>query len=290
MPSLTPRVDLREAPRAGCASTELVREGRLGTTSIGSKSGSEGWSLRLDKCRFDGLSAFDPDTGEFVPSFDLHCKNARCARCARAYVGRTYALARLALDEVDRARLVTFTLASKTDSDSWTYDDWREAKKYQRKFLRRKGYLWESLYVVERGELNDRQHCHDVQHGSFTPKEVLTESWIHGSTDIRSAAGAAAQYLSKNALPYLAKNASAAGSDEQLVAHMRLNGGRAEHHTRGFFAGRSRESFSRTLEPVPGAYLLRHFDAESGGDIGRSEVQRLRTVGAGQALRPALGR
>lgn len=237
------------------------------------------WSLR-SYCPLDHLSAFDPQTGEFVPGFDPRCKNPRCYRCARAYVGRTFALARLALDHVDRSRLVTFTLASQTDADSWTWADWQEARKVQRRNLRRKGLAYESLSVVEEGSDNGRPHMHDVQHGSFIPKDVLSASWPHGMTNIKSAASAGASYLSKSALPYLAKNASAEGSDDALVDHMNLNGGRAEHHTRGFYAGMSREAFARTLDPMPGAYLLRYLDSRHGGDLSRGDVSELRRVGA----------
>lgn len=291
MPSVTPRSDdLHDLPegasqdahsdhRAAQPPTGLVREGR-------SRTEPDGWSLRAETCPFDGLGAFDPNTGEFVPAFDLRCKNPRCPRCARSYIGRTFALARLALDQVDRARLVTFTLASSTDADSWTWDDWREARRAQRQNLRRQGYDYQALYVLERGSDTGRQHMHDVQHGSFIPKDVLSASWPYGSTNIKGAAGAAAGYLSKNALPYLAKNTSAEGSDEELVAHMRLNGGRAEHHTVKFFAGMGRDRFARTLDPVPGSYLLRHFDRESGNDLGRSDIQRIRQIGSRTPTKP----
>lgn len=241
------------------APTGLVLEGRLQTEPEG-----VGWSLRDDSCPLDGAVSVDWTTGEVV--WRPTCKNARCARCSRQVSAQTFALARRALgssgrafDEVvpglpverlrspDRVRFITLTLAP----EGWA--ETRQAVNVWLQALRRQGYAMHVLWVVERGSDTGMKHVHVIQWGDYIPKEVVSASWPYGSTKIE-AARAAANYLAKGVVKYVGKGLD--GDRESIEAHMNLNGGRAAHWSREFFAGESREGF-RQRNPLPGVYFVR---------------------------------
>lgn len=123
-------------------------------------------------------------------------------------------------------------------------------------YLRRQGIRVQWLWVVEEGEQNGMKHVHAVQWGpERIPWEDLLSWWGH-RVQIE-AASAAMGYLGKNVVRYLGKGLDGEGAD--IEAHMNLNGGRAAHWSRGFFAGMSREAFARA-HPLPGVYFLdRHY-------------------------------
>ncbi len=220
-----------------------------------------GWSLRDDPCPLDGRLSFDRTTGEEVP-WRPTCKNARCARCSRQVSAQTFALARRAvednsfetvpglpinrLEQPDRLRFITLTQAP----EGW--EATRQAVRTWLQNLRRQGYVMHVLWVVEKGSETGMKHIHVIQWGSFIPKEVLSESWPYGSTQIE-AARAATEYLAKGVLRYVAKGID--GDRADIEAHMNINGGRAAHWSTGFFAGEGRNAF-RERNPLPGIYFV----------------------------------
>lgn len=218
-----------------------------------------GWSLRDDECPLDGALSFDRTTGEVV--WRPTCKNARCRRCSRQVSAQTFALARRALEDdrevvpglpvakrmhPDRVRFITLTRAP----EGW--QETREAVKVWLRHLRREGYSMHVLWVVEKGSDTGMKHVHAIQWGDYIPKEVLSASWPHGSTQIE-AARAAMDYLAKGVLRYVAKGID--GDPDSIEEHMNLNGGRAAHWSREFFAGESRDAF-RKRNPLPGVYFV----------------------------------
>lgn len=228
-----------EGAPPGAPSTELVLEGRLQTAPNG-----VGWTLRDDECPLEGAISLDRTTGEIV--WRPTCKSARCRRCSRQVSAQTFALARRALEPVKNVRFITLTLAPQ---------DWQELRQavwtWQQR-LRRAGYTMHTLWVVEEGSKHGMKHVHVVQWGSYIPKEVLTASWPYGATFIE-AARAATDYLSKGVLRYVAKGID--GDAASIEAHHNLNGGRAAHWSREFFAGQSREGY-RKSNPLPGIYFV----------------------------------
>jgi hypothetical protein len=203
-----------------------------------------GWSLRDDECPLEGAVAFDRTTGEVA--WRPTCKNARCRRCSRQVSAQTFALARRALEPVEHVRFITLTQAP----EGW--DAARQAMKVWLLDLRRQGKKMHVLWVVERGDETGMKHVHAVQWGSFVPKEMLSESWPHGHTQIEGAR-AATNYLAKGVVRYVAKNLD--GDAESIEAHMNLNGGRAAHWSREFFAGQGRNAY-RESNPLPGIYFV----------------------------------
>lgn len=203
-----------------------------------------GWSLRDDECPHEGSLAFDRTTGEVA--WRPTCKNARCRRCSRQVSAQTFALARRALEEVDRTRFITLTQAP----EGW--EPTRQAVRTWLQHLRREGYAMNVLWVVEKGDQGGMKHVHAVQWGDYVPKAVLDESWPHGFNEIEGAK-AATNYLAKGVVRYVAKNLD--GDGESIEAHMNLNGGRAAHWSRSFFAGMGRNAY-RKENPMPGIYFV----------------------------------
>lgn len=261
MPSLTRGDDLEEVPAPGVSlppssapATGLVLEGRLDTDPDG-----VGWSLRDDECPLEGALSFDRTTG--AVAWRPTCKNARCHRCSRQVSAQTFALARRALEDErevvpglpvsrlarpDRVRFITLTRAP----EGW--EATRQAVRTWLQHLRRAGYTMHVLWVVEKGSETGMKHIHAIQWGDFIPKAELSSSWPYGSTQIE-AARAASDYLAKGVLRYVAKGID--GDRQAIEDHMNLNGGRAAHWSREFFAGESREAF-RERNPLPGIYFV----------------------------------
>jgi hypothetical protein len=119
-------------------------------------------------------------------------------------------------------------------------------------YLKRAGIAQETLWVVEKGSQTGMKHVHVIQHGRFVPKDLLSASWRYGSTQIEGAREAVG-YLAKGVIRYVAKGID--GGDGELEDHMNLNGGRAAHWSRGFFAGMSRAAY-RQANPLPGIYFV----------------------------------
>lgn len=223
----------------GAGPTGLVLEGRMGTDPDG-----VGWSLRDDECPLNGAVAFDRTTGEIA--WRPTCKNARCRRCSRQVSAQTFALARRALADVDRVRFITLTRAPA----GW--EATRLAMHTWVQHLRRAGYSMHVLWVVEKGSETGMKHVHAVQWGDYIPKEVLSASWPHGFTQIEGARSAV-DYLAKGVIRYVAKGLD--GDGESIEDHMNLNGGRAAHWSRRFFAGQGRNAY-RAANPLPGIYFV----------------------------------
>lgn len=227
----------------GAAPTGLVLEGRLEP-----EPDEKIWTLRSDECPLDEAYSIDRTNGEIV--FRPTCKNARCPRCSRQVSARTFALARRLADihaaDSTWVRFITLTQAP----EGW--DETRHAMKMWLKNLRRLGYEMHVLWVVERGSETGMKHVHVIQWGSFLPISVLEASWPHGSTQIAAARSAAADYLSKGVIKYVAKELD--GDGQAIEAHMNLNGGRAAHWSREFFLGVGRDDFGKAF-PIPGHYF-----------------------------------
>jgi hypothetical protein len=227
---------------AGGVAPFLVLEGGLDTWE------KEPWTLRDDECPLAGYSSVDRTTGEIA--WSATCGSARCYRCSRMVSARSFALARRAMTEVDskHVRFLTLTLAP---------EDWQDVRKRMKdlvQFLRRdRGIRVNWLWVVEEGDLGGMKHIHAVQWGDFIPWRDLLGWW--GARVQIEASSAAVGYLGKNVIRYLGKNLD--GDREGIEDHMNLNGGRAAHWTRGFFAGLGREDFARQ-HPLPGIYFLQN--------------------------------
>jgi hypothetical protein len=203
-----------------------------------------GWTLREDECPLDGALAIDRTTGEVA--WRPTCKNARCRRCSRQVSAQSFALARRALDGMEHVRFITLTRAP----EGW--EQTRQAVRTWLQHLRREGYAMHVLWVVEKGSETGMKHVHAVQWGDYVPKDVLSASWPHGSTQIQGAR-AATDYLAKGVVRYVAKGLDE--GEETLVEHMNLNGGRAAHWSREFFAGMGRNAY-RSANPMPGIYFV----------------------------------
>lgn len=206
----------------------------------------EPWTLREDACPLEGYAAVDWTTGEVA--WSATCGSARCYRCSRMVSARSFALARRAIEEMNPryVRFLTLTLAP---------EEWQDVRLRMHnlvQYLRRQGIRVKWLWVVEVGA-GGMKHVHAVQWGDFIPWEQLLSWW--GARVQIEASKAAVGYLGKNVIRYLGKGLD--GDREAIEDHMNLNGGRAAHWSRGFFAGMGRDEFARA-HPLPGIYFLRN--------------------------------
>lgn len=219
----------------------LVLEGRLEQSADGRR-----WTLKEDPCPLAGYSAVERNTGEIA--WSSTCNSARCARCSRMVSARSFALARVALAEMDprHLRYITLTLAP----DDW--DELRQRMKDLARFLRARDIRVKWLWVVEKGSLTGMKHVHAVQWGDFIPWQDLL-GWWGARVEIKAGQKAALGYLSKNVVRYLGKGLD--GDGESIERHMNLNGGRAAHWSRGFYNGMGRDEFAQA-HPMPGIYFL----------------------------------
>ena len=147
---------------------------------------------------------------------------------------------------VDRRRLVTLTALPTNDGRL----DWQRARGQVRELLyrvRREYPGFEMGWAIEQNPRATGFHAHGVQHGPYVPQAVLQERWGGRIVDIRALRRPAdGVYAVKDAVRvagYTVKNGteSFAGLDE----HLRINGHRAAHFTRGFLHGlTSREALA----------------------------------------------
>lgn len=147
----------------------------------------------------------------------------------------------------DRTRLVTLTLLPTTDDGDL---DWQRARWQVRNLVRsvRSDYPgWEMAWAVERNPKGTGFHAHGVQHGPYVPQGYLQERWGGRRVDIRAIrrpeAGVYAMKAAVRVCGYTVKKGTE--NFDGLTEHLRINGHRAAHFTRGFLHGKtSREALA----------------------------------------------
>lgn len=232
----------------GAGAPFLVLEGRLqADEGAPEEAPRNAWTLRDDPCPLEGFAAVDWSTGEVA--WSATCGSARCYRCSRMVSARSFALARRAVEEMSpkHVRFITLTLAP---------EEWQDVRRRMQmlvEHLRRRGIRVKWLWVVEEGSQTGMKHIHAVQWGDFIPWQDLLTWW--GARVQIEASKAAVGYLGKNVIRYLGKGLD--GDRQAIEGHMNLNGGRAAHWSRGFFAGMGRDEFARA-HPLPGIFFLRN--------------------------------
>lgn len=179
--------------------------------------------------------------------FPASCDRYMCEVCGPRKARSKAALMTWAARQARRRRMVTLThLPTTADGEL----DWQRARQQVRDWLRRvrADYpAFEMAWAVERNPAGTGFHAHGVQHGQYVPQGVLQERWGGRIVDIRAmrqpAAGVYAVKEAVRVAGYVMKNGaeSFAGLDE----HLRINGHRAAHFTRGFLHGlTSREALA----------------------------------------------
>ncbi len=193
-------------------------------------------------------------TGEVVPAA---CKASFCGFCGprNAYkVG-------LAIGLADPERHGRFSLVG----DSWEVVRGRMARvKHGLGVL---GYRFEWVWTVEANPRGTGHHAHFWQHGDYVPqpalqgvaaREGMGYPWIgrfQANRPSDGAQGPSAVTYGMKGVGYGLKGAAAVSG---LPEHLRLNGGRLQHHSRGFF--RQGEEQLTKVEAVDRAVRLVHGD------------------------------
>lgn len=165
-----------------------------------------------------GLRYVDGWTGEAIYE---RCGKASCAICCLINVKqRARAIRRSKPD-----RLVTFTLAGE-DGVSARENITRVVRK-----VRGRGYCWQHALSVEPNHEDTGLHVHAWVRGDAVPLDVLNTICAEigmGHADILPLSFA-------GPMVYGMKRAQ---DDTTRASHLRLNGGRLGHHTRGFYLDR----------------------------------------------------
>ncbi len=182
---------------------------------------SEGDSERCERVNFDLLNL---DTGLRVSG---RCDVYRCGYCGPRKTLRY----QQAAASVNPARRVGLSLVP---------ERFTHARKQLNDLairLRKKGYEWEWFWAIERNPEGTGYHLGAVQKGSYVPQRELERMWggripyIDAVKDGRG--GGATAYVTKGATHYVTKGGL--GGPEGYYEHLRLNGGRGAHWSRGYF-------------------------------------------------------
>lgn len=209
--------------------TSLVSYGDRAQTVAGTAGAENGARERVSSPCRPGWWFVSESTGAMVPA---RCGAHGCSHCAPINARITAAAVALASPE----RFFTLTKVGPT---------WRDTRRQMHAFtqaLRRRGIRWQHVYSVETNPKGTGHHLHGYQHGQYVPQadlSTLAESAGMGfRVDIRQAKFGDGSYPFKAA--YGAIYGMKATKDpnqraDVLYGFLEANGGRLEHHTRGFF-------------------------------------------------------
>lgn len=131
-------------------------------------------------------------------------------------------------------------------------EGWQATRQRVRRLTMRlnaEGYTCQWAWTVERGSNTGMKHVHLLQHGDYIPQRLLQDRWGH-RVDIRKIRSAkiAANYASKEAM--LVVGYSMKGTQQALLHHLDLNGGRAHHMSRNYLRGHRTRDVERMLWPM----------------------------------------
>jgi hypothetical protein len=139
-----------------------------------------------------------------------------------------------------------------TPPELWSMEFQRLRQKmrdYRRIMAKRHG-SYEHAWTAERGPKNGMLHVNVLQKGTFIPQAEAQKTWggiVHVQRIRRR--GGIERYALKEALRvtgYGVKNATA--SEETLYEHLRLNGGRLVHLSRGYLGGQTMGDVRKRLQ------------------------------------------
>lgn len=135
--------------------------------------------------------------------------------------------------QAERVRLVTLTLLP---------DEWQKARGQVRDLVRRLRKKWslEWAWAIEPNPAGTGHHAHAIQWGDYLPQDELQDMWGGRICHITAVRKSANGYIRKCAMVagYVTKDA------EQ---HLKANGGRPVHMTRGYLHGKTSRQVSQLL-------------------------------------------
>jgi len=124
-------------------------------------------------------------------------------------------------------------------------------------------YRCEWAWAVEVNPKRTGQHLHAIQHGDFLPQRHLQELWGGRICHITR--------VKKTATGYLTKVAQVCGYlTKEFDKHLKVNGGRAIHLSRGFLHGFT----SREVQQVLSSDRQWHLEIGSLQEISNAQTQQ----------------
>lgn len=115
-----------------------------------------------------------------------------------------------------------------------------------RRRIRKYGYDWADMFIVEQNPKQTGFHAHMLQHGDYVPQDHLQQMCggrIPYIARMRSGSATGYTFKGTGGMSYSFKGAASA---EGLAQHLELNGGRLAHWSRNFFRNENGESMSKT--------------------------------------------
>nr|CRY94709.1 hypothetical protein [uncultured prokaryote] len=163
--------------------------------------------------------------------FPASCESYKCPRCGIVKARQIAAAMAWAINEADRGRFITLTLAPEGKTQRL------QKMKDLTRWAKAQGYSYQQAWTTEAGSQNGMVHVHALQWGDFVPQAALQQRW-GARVDIRAVRdtpGAVSSYMTKGAGAvgsYMTK-----GAAEDYGKWRDLNFGRPVRWSRGFFHG-----------------------------------------------------
>lgn len=287
-----------ELPRA-LATEEAIREGAPSETDENPATdeklralflGSLGTNVTTD--RVEKLKATHPcgaSGGWFVSretqrQWPARCKKLTCDYC----LPREAAIRQLILSESMPDTMWSQTMAADAkDPDPWSVVHYRMSLFFH--YYRRKAPMREMSYVVEMNPQRTGYHVHALCHGPHWKIDVLQDAQrkanlgLHGNQwqEIGKSHDAAGYGLKGfSAAGYGLKGYTAQGARQEAL---RINGGRLEHHTKGFIRVDGKPA---TLAKARAAVMLKKYGPRTTDAIWMAEPQYATWFSATEGMTP----
>jgi len=172
---------------------------------------------------------------ESSPRTPLRCGSYRCGICGADKVRERVRLMAWAFSQVDWIRHWTLTLVP---------PEWQRARMQIRDLLRRlrKRYSMEAAWAIERNPKETGYHAHMMTWGVYVPHAEMMTLWGGRICYVTPIQISETNYVAKcmEVAGYTTKNGD-------RFEHLRLNGGRAVHMSRGFLHGWTSRQVLKTM-------------------------------------------
>ena len=218
------------------------------------------------------------DTSKIIPA---GCMSYACDHCRGAKIEQRTRLAVWSAAQSDWIRAIRLSLVP---------ESWDQCRMQLRDFTRRvrRTYAFEACWAREENPRKTGYHVHMITWGESMPKHRLEELWGGRYVHIQAIKCTGAEYITKirHASGYMTKNQQ---------EHIKLNGGRSIHMTRGYLRGKTAREALREMSSGEEWSLVRvslgvggctsppksitaiHLDRLINGDIMLDERRKLET-------------
>lgn len=159
------------------------------------------------------------------------CGSYECTTCVKQLIGRRVRLMAWGIQQAETVRFITLTLVP---------EDFQQARSQIRDLVRRlrQKYQLEWAWSIEENPAKTGYHAHALQWGTWIDRGEMCQMWGGRRVDIGKVKFTNTDYLVKcrRVAGYAAKD---------VAKHLRINGGRPVHMSRGYLWGMTSREVSR---------------------------------------------